>query len=174
MNLGKIIEIAVFVAGLDEEYQNNIIVGINEFARRKNINLSYFSAFGGMIDSKLFDIGEYAIYKLANLEKFDAAILMTNTINDNAVKENIISRIKASGIPAVVFDCDDFPELFNISINNTQAMRDMVRHVITEHGAKVINYISGPMSNPEAVERLNAFRDVMAENGLTVEEERIY
>ncbi|MBP3379891.1 MAG: GGDEF domain-containing protein [Ruminococcus sp.] len=174
MNLGKIINIAVFVAGLDEEYQNNIIVGINEFSRKNHINVSYFAAFGGMIDSRLFDIGEYSIYSLANLKKFDGAILMTNTINDNDMKEQISSRIKASGIPAVVFDCDNISEFYNISIDNSQAMRDMVRHVITKHGAKVINYISGPMSNPEAVERLIAFREVMAENELPVEEERIY
>ncbi|MCM1530244.1 MAG: GGDEF domain-containing protein [Alistipes sp.] len=174
MNLGKIINIAVFVAGLDEEYQNNIIVGINEFSRRNHINVSYFAAFGGMIDSRLFDIGEYSIYSLANLEKFDGAILMTNTINDNDIKEQISSRIKASGIPAVVFDCDNDSEFYNISIDNSQAMRDMVRHVITQHGAKVINYISGPMTNPEAVERLTAFREVMAENDLPVDEERIY
>ncbi|MBO5163828.1 MAG: GGDEF domain-containing protein [Ruminococcus sp.] len=174
MNLGKVINIAVFVAGLDEEYQSNIIVGINEFSRRNNINVSYFAAFGGMIDSRLFDIGEYSIYSLANLEKFDGAILMTNTINDNDMKESITSRIKASGIPAVVFDCDNVSEFYNIRINNTIAMREMVRHVITEHGAKTINYISGPMSNPEAVERLNAFREVMAENDLPVEESRIY
>lgn len=174
MNLGKVINIAVFVAGLDEEYQNNIIVGINEFARRNNINVSYFAAFGGMIDSKLYDIGEYSIYDLANLEKFDGAILMTNTINDDNAKGKIISRIKKSGISAVVFDCDDFSEFYNISINNTIAMKEMVRHVITKHGAKVINYISGPMSNPEAVARLQAFREVMAENNLPVDEDRIY
>lgn len=174
MNLGRVINIAVFVAGLDEEYQNNIIIGINEFSRRNNINVSYFAAFGGMIDSEHFDIGEYSIYHLANLKKFDGAVLMTNTINDNSMKELISSKIKESGIPAVVFDCDEISEFYNISINNTKAMRDMVRHVITEHGAKVINYISGPMSNPEAVERLIAFRDVMAENGLEVEEDRIY
>ncbi len=174
MNFGKIINIAVFVAGLDEEYQNNIIVGINEFARRNNINVSYFAAFGGMIDSRLYDIGEYSIYDAANLEKFDGAILMTNTINDDNAKGRIIKRIKKSGIPAVVFDCDDFEEFYNISINNTIAMREMVRHVIQEHGAKVINYISGPMSNPEAVARLQAFREVMAENNLPVEEDRIY
>lgn len=174
MNLGKVINIAVFVAGLDEEYQNNIIVGINEFSRKNNINVSYFAAYGGMIDSRLFDIGEYSIYNLANLNKFDGAILMTNTINDNEMKELITNRIKASGIPAVVFDCDNISEFYNIRINNTIAMREMVRHVITEHGAKTINYISGPMSNPEAVERLLAFREVMAENNLTVEEERIY
>lgn len=174
MKLGNVINIAVFVAGLDEEYQNNIIVGINEFSRKNNINVSYFAAFGGMIESRLFDIGEYSIYGLANLEKFDGAILMTNTINDNTQKEEISQRIKDSGIPAVVFDCDNISEFYNISIDNTKAMREMVRHVIKEHGAKTINYISGPMSNPEAVERLLAFREVMAENNLPVDEERIY
>ena len=64
MKLGNVINIAVFVAGLDEEYQNNIIVGINEFSRKNNINVSYFAAFGGMIESRLFDIGEYSIYGL--------------------------------------------------------------------------------------------------------------
>ena len=174
MKLGKAINIAVFVAGLDEEYQNNIISGINEFSRRNNINVSYFAAFGGMIDSRPFDIGEYSIYSLANLEKFDGAILMTNTINDSGMKEEISNRIKESGIPAVVFDCDNISEFYNISIDNSNAMREMVRHVIKEHGAKTINYISGPMSNPEAVERLLAFREVMAENNLPVDEERIY
>ncbi len=174
MNLGKVVNIADFVAGLEEEYKKNTIIGINEFSRRNNINVSYFAAFGGMIDSKLYDIGEYSIYDLANLEKFDGAILMTNTINDDSAKNRIISRIKDSGIPAVVFDCDDFKEFYNISIDNTIAMQEIVRHVIQKHDAKVINYISGPMSNPEAVERLQAFRKVMAENNLRVDESRIY
>ena len=174
MKSGKIINIAVFVAGLDEEYQNNIILGINEFSRQNNINVSYFAAYGGMIDSRLFDIGEYSIYSLANLQKFDGAILMTNTINDSEQKEQIFSRIKNAGIPAVIFDCDNETEFYNISIDNSKSMCEMVRHVIKEHGAKTINYISGPMSNPEAVERLLAFREVMAENNLPVEEERIY
>ena len=170
----KIINIAVFVAGLDEEYQNNIITGINSFASENSINVAVFAAYGGMLDSKTFDIGEYSMYNLANLALFDGAILMTNTINDKSVKERIIGNIKDAHLPAVVFDCADYPELYNISIDNTAAMLNMVRHVIQVHGAKVLNYISGPMSNPEAVARLNAFREVMAENGLSVEEGRIY
>lgn len=172
--MGKAVNIAVFVTGLDEEYQNNIIIGINEFAHKNNINVSYFAAYGGMLESKIFDIGEYSMYDIANLEYFDGAILMTNTINDKNVRSRIINSVREAGIPAVIFDCDDYPEIYNISINNTAAMRDMVRHIIQEHGAKVINYISGPISNPEAVDRLNAFREEMAENGLDVEEGRIF
>lgn len=195
MNNEKIIHIAVVAAGIDEEYQNNIITGINKYTHECNINvscfasyggtmqdefvngsieISYFAAHGGMLKSKRFDMGEYSIYNLINFRAFDGVILMTNTICDPETKKNIIRRVADSGIPAVVFDCSDYPELYNISINNTSAMTDIVKHVIEVHGAKTINFISGPLSNPEATDRYNAFLNVMAEHNLPVEKERIF
>ncbi|MDE6539820.1 MAG: GGDEF domain-containing protein [Ruminococcus sp.] len=195
MNNEKIIHIAVVAAGIDEEYQNNIITGINKYTHECNINvscfasyggmmqgefvngnieISYFAAHGGMLKSKRFDMGEYSIYNLINFNAFDGAILMTNTICDAETKEYIIKRVTASGIPAVVFDCADYPELYNISINNSSAMTDIVKHVIEVHNAKTINFISGPLSNPEATDRYNAFMNVMKEHNLTVENERIF
>ncbi len=170
----KVYNIAVIVAGIDEEYQNNIINGINDFTREHSLNTSYFSAFGGILASKKYDIGEYNIYDLINFALFDGAILMTNTISDAEQKKKVIERVERSGIPAVVFDCGEYPEFYNVTINNFNAMTDMIRHVINRHDARVINYISGPMSNPEALARYNAFMSVMGEYGLTVENERIY
>lgn len=195
MNSKKMIHIAVVAAGIDEEYQNNIINGINKYTHEHNINvscfasyggmlrndynnvnieLSYFAAHGGMLKSKRFDAGEYSIYNLINFNAFDGTILMTNTICDSETKQNIINRVTESGIPAVVFDCSEYPQLYNISIDNSSAMTDVIRHVIEVHGAKVINYISGPMSNPEATDRYNAFINVMKEHNLPVEEKRIF
>ena len=135
MDNKKIINIAVVVAGIDEEYQVNIINGINSFAKENNINIAYFAAFGGMLASKRFDRGEYSIYDLIDFSRFDGALLMTNTINDINVKERITERVKKSGIPAVVFDCADYPEFCNIAINNSVAMTELVEHIIREHGA---------------------------------------
>lgn len=195
MNNEKIIHIAVVAAGIDEEYQNNIISGINKYTHEQNINIScfspyggnyrnnctdnsieisYFAAYGGMLKSKKFDIGEYSIYNLINFKAFDGVILMTNTICDSAVKENIIRRVSESGIPAVVFDCQDYPQLYNISIDNSSAMTGIMNHVIEVHNAKVINFISGPLSNPEATDRYNAFLDAMKSHNLAVEEERVF
>ncbi len=171
---GNYLSIAVIVAGIDEEYQYNIICGINKYARENDINVSYFAAFGGILGSRKFDIGEYAIYKLTDFSKFDGVILMNNTISDSAVKEMVTERVRRSGVPTVVFDCGDIHEFCNVSINNNEAMKELVRHVIREHGASVINYISGPLSNPEAVDRYRAFIEVMAENGLSIDEERVY
>lgn len=174
MEKKRIVDFAVIISGLDEEYQYNIINGINDYAKERDINISYFAAFGGMLESRRYDIGEYSIYGLINYAAFDGVIFLSNTICDTEVRDRIARRIHGSGKPTVVFDCEDYPGMYNISIDNTTAMRELVRHVIREHGARTLNYISGPMSNPEARARLDAFREVMEENGLSAEESRIY
>ncbi len=174
MKKATIKNVAVIVAGIDEEYQNNIINGINAFARKNNVNIAYFAAFGGVLANNRYDIGEYNIYNLVNYSKFDGVILMTNTICAPSVKEKIYSNVKNAGIPAVVFDCDDYPEFFNISIDNSKAMKDIVRHVVECHNAKIINFISGPLSNPEAEDRYNSFVEVMNEKSLDIEKNRIF
>lgn len=174
MSIERSVNIAVIVAGIDEEYQSNIISGINEYTRKNNVNTSYFAAFGGVLSNSRYDIGEYNIYNLIDLNRFDGVILMTNTVCAPSEKERIIERVRSSGIPAVVFDCSDYPDFYNISIDNSGAMKEIVRHVIERHSAKTINFISGPLSNPEAKERYESFLSVMDEYGLPVEEGRIF
>ncbi|MDE5564567.1 MAG: GGDEF domain-containing protein [Oscillospiraceae bacterium] len=166
--------IAVIAAGIDEEYQNSVIDGIIACAKEANANVSCFAAFGGVISNSKYDIGEYTIYSLVNYQMFDGVVLLTNTICDTGMKKKIIADVKAAGIPAVFLDCEDDPDFYNIKIDNTTAMREMVQHVITEHHAKTVNFISGPLSNPEAQARYEAYLHVMAENRLIVDARRIH
>ena len=174
MSEKRIKEIAVIVAGLNEEYQSEVIEGIAECARQRNINVSCFTSFGGIMTDSLFDVGEYNIYELVNYSRVDGAILLTNTISDPVEREKIIGKVKASGIPVAVLDCDDYPEFYNIRIDNSEAMREIVRHVLEKHGARTVNYISGPLYNQEAAERYKAFLDVMKEHGIEVDERRVF
>ncbi len=167
----KIRNIAVIVSGIDEEYPYRIILGINDFARSHDLNVSYFTAFGGVSDSKDFDIGEYSIYKLPDLSKFDGILLLANTFSDPDVREMIISRVKKSGAPTVIFERSSEETLHDISTNNYTAMKSLVEHLIKVHGAKVFNYVSGSPNNPEAMERYRAFRDALSENNIEFDEE---
>lgn len=170
----KIIEIAVIVAGIDEEYQTSVFDGIINCAKEHNANISCFSAFGGVLASSKYDVGEYNIYSLINFEKFDGVIMLSNTISDPVEKEKIITKVKKSGLPVSILDCKEYPEFYNVSIDNFTAMKAVVSHIIEEHGAKVIDYISGPVSNPEASDRMRAFTEAMTEHNLEIDEERIF
>ena len=165
------VEIAVIVAGIDEEYQNAVLEGIKKCAKRYRANIC---SFCGVLASRKFDIGEYNIFNLINYDKFDGMILLTNTISDPVEKQKIILKVKESGLPVTVLDCDEYPEFYNIGIDNYKAMRSLVDHVLDEHKVTLVNYISGPIANPEASARLNAFYDSMDAHSVPVDNDRIY
>ncbi len=164
--------VAAIISGMDEEYPYQIMLGINKFAREHDINVSYFAAFGGIIDSEEFNDGEYSIYNLPDFSCFDGALLMTNTFANTHIRNKIIDRVKKSGIPAVIFECRDHKEFHDISINNYNVMKKLVEHLIKVHGARVFNFISGPEDNPEAKERYRAFLDTLSENGIEFDEKK--
>lgn len=166
--------IAAVISGMDEEYPYHIINGINDFAREHDLNVSYFAAFGGIIDSKDFDFGEFSIYGLPDFSTFDGALLLSNTFANEAVRELIIERVKSAGIPTVIFECDDYEEFYNVNINNYSVMKKLVEHLITDHGARVFNFIAGPASNPEAQDRLRAFREVLKEHDIEFDDRRFF
>lgn len=166
--------IAAIVSGMDEEYPYYIINGINDFARAHDINVSYFAAFGGIIESKDFDLGEFGIYSLADFSKFDGAILLSNTFANLEARASIVRRVREAGIPAVVFECQDYEDFYDISIDNYSVMKKLVEHLIQVHHARTFHFIAGPASNPEAVTRYRAFLDALQENGLSFDSRRFF
>ena len=174
MKESKTKKIVVVVSGLDEEYQYNIFKGINTYAYAHNMNISYVAGFGGMVGSRTFDIGESSIYNLIDYTRFDGAILMTNTFGDTDMRNSIFRKVVAAGIPAVVFENHENSDFYDISIDNFGVMKKLVNHIINDHGAKVINYVSGPLGNPDGKSRYDAFISAMEENGLTVDQKRVF
>ena len=53
-------------------------------------------------------------------------------------------------------------------------MKALINHVIVEHGARTLNFVSGPLSNPEGKMRYEAYLSAMEENGLEIDERRIF
>lgn len=165
--------IAVIVAGIDEKYQSSILHGIESAAAGCMLDLAMFASFSGTMGNPIHDSGEYNIFRLPDFSTFDGAILLTNTIDDKSVVEDIRSRIRAAGIPAVSID-DDVKDMYYIGIDNKTAMRKMAEHFIKVHGFTKFNYISGPAENPESKDRLRGFLEVLEEHGLTLDDNRIY
>ena len=166
--------IAAVVSGMDEEYPYHIIRGINDVVKKNNVNISYFAAYGNIIRSDKLDVGELSIYNLPDFSKFDGAILITNTFANPELRDSVIANVKSAHIPTVIFECKDHEEFYDICIDNYSVMKLLVEHLIEEHGARTLNFVSGPLSNPEAMDRFNAFKDALREHGIEPDERRIY
>lgn len=170
----KLVNIAVIISGIDEEYQNCILKGIKDYAIQQNFNVSCFVSFGGILANKKHDTGEFNIFNLPNFEKFDGVILLTNTIPSSSVVEEICCKVREAGIPAVSIDSELDDSSYYIGIDNFAAMKEIVTHFVKHHNAKKLNFVSGPSNNIDSILRLNAYKEVLAEHDIPIEEERIY
>lgn len=165
--------IAVIVAGIDQSYQSAVLRGLQAGAISCGADLAVFVSFSGTMGNPHHDAGELNIFRLPEFSEYDGVILMTNTIDYPPVVQRIHDRVKESGIPAISID-NDVPEFLHIGIDNRKAMRRITEHFVKHHRFSRFAYISGPEDNTESIDRLEAFREVLQENGLSIDDDRIY
>ena len=73
-------KIAVFISGRDGEAWKVILEGIQQKAKEENCSLSIFSCAGSLDISRKFDVGEFNIFRLANMDMYDGIIIVSSTI----------------------------------------------------------------------------------------------
>ncbi len=165
--------IALIIAGIDQTYQCAILRGIEKAAASCSVNVEAFVSSIGSLDNPRHDTGEFNIFTLPDFSRYDGAILLTNTIDNPPVVNDILTRIKEAEIPAVSMDYD-IPGLYHIGIDNKKAMRTVTEHLITKHGCRTFSYISGPEDNPESADRLASFLETLKEHDIDIDRNEIY
>ncbi len=169
----KRLRFAVILANMHGEYAAFTLTGIKDRAREFNADIYIFNADVVADDTVKHTIGEYNIYKLANLEQFDGIIFFANLILGHSIHTKIIEKIRESGKPTVCID-STIEGFYYVGVENYPAMKAIVDHMIEEHHFTKINYISGQDFNSDSTERLAAYVDSMKEHGLPVKDENIF
>ena len=85
-----------------------------------------------------------------------------------------IDVIQASGTPLVMLDrIEPRPGVSMLCVNEREAARQVTAHLLS-HGYQQVGMISGPREMLNAQDRIQGWRDAMAQHGLTVDEALIF
>ncbi len=172
--------IAVCVTGYNWECESRIIFGIWEKCRENDINLLVFASFVRKpelsSDKTLPEsiiLGETEIYRLINYDLIDGIVML----GDSMISEELIDRIAENAgnkhIPIINVNDSNHIMDSNVLISDSLGMEYAVRHLVEEHGLKRINFIGGFPGNQQTEERLAAYKRVLEEHHITIEESRI-
>lgn len=165
--------IAVFISGRDGEAWKLILEGIQKKAREANYTISIFSCAGSLDVHRKFDVGEFNIFRLANVKEFDGIIIVASTIVCKEVERELFDAVKKRNVPCISLEIKEDGMGF-AGIDNYAAMRDMIEHLIDFHKYERIGFVTGPTLNQESMLRKKAYEDVLREHGMPVYEEDIY
>ncbi len=172
--------IAVCVTGFNLENESRIVNGIYKKCSEMNINLLVFAA---MVRKPEFNsnhslpenviLGETEIFNLINYETTDGIIILGESIIDERVIFSIYEKAKAKGIPVLNINDANHKLDKNIILSDKIAMEFIVRHLVEDHGLKKINFIGGFPGNQQTEERLHAYKKILSEHNIPIEEKRI-
>jgi len=166
--------IAVIIGEVAYISRERIIDGIVDAAAKDGSDVVLFTSEGFLFqDMKEFIDGEYNIYRLPFIENYDGVIFEPESIADAEVQQEITRKIISSNVPCVSIN-RKIGSSNVINFENESGFRKLIEHLITEHQFTNFHYLSGPLSNHDAVERLDIFKDVLNSHGLKIKDKNIY
>lgn len=154
-------DIAVLLGGVGFDSQKRTINGILDSALPEGTNVYIFTCDGWNYESRFkYENGEYNIYQLPDFTRYDGVIISPDTIHDFNIIEELNGKIKKAKVPCVSLMVK-WDGAICIYLENKTGVQAVVEHLIQEHNAKTIYFISGPLGNQDAEQRLSAYKEVM-------------
>ena len=166
-------KIAVLIASIDREYQQDFVSGLTSAGVNQNMDICIFNTQGHMnvAISSTSEVGESMIYDLPDLNDFDGIISLPATMgNDIALHKvvEVLRPLQKTGKPHVSIDVPQEGAVC-ITFDDAISVEELTEHLITEHGARKIAFVCGPLSSGVATSRLEACRRAMGKHGLEMD-----
>jgi DNA-binding LacI/PurR family transcriptional regulator/signal transduction histidine kinase len=120
------------------------------------------------------DKQHHIVYNFIEKGVLDGIIITSASIGGVIPLEEFLKFCaKYKGIPTVSFGLE-IPGATSIICDNKQGLRDLVGHLIDDHGYKKIMFVTGPMGNSESIERFEAYKEVLEEKNINFDEKLVF
>lgn len=127
------------------------------------------------VDTKKNDY-EYqnnVLYEFTKNAGLDVLIVFLGTIAGGVGDEEKLQFLKGFGDIPIITVASEVAGYTSIMFDNRAGFAHGVEYLIREQGRKKICMVSGPKTSPDAIERLEAYREVLAKYELECSEEQI-
>lgn len=167
-------KIAIMLGGTGFDSQRRTINGILDKALLDRANIYIFTCEGWKYEfPSEYEKGEYNVYTLPDFTQYDGVILNSDTIHDENVVNDVRHKIMEAGIPCVDLNVHNHQAMI-VEMENRKGIEEIIWHLIREHYARNIYFISGPMTSHDACVRLEAYKSTMATSHIGWDNDHIY
>ena len=159
--------VALLLDAIEDDYQEGIVRGAASAAQHAHIELVCLA--GGVVGDAGKDercLRNY-LYELIDPASFDAVLVLGGSLGSQIGVPAFSRWMRRFGaLPAVSLGVE-LDGCHSIVVDGVPGMKDTLRHLIQVHNHRRIAFVRGPVTSFEAEERYDAYRQVLAESGIT-------
>jgi signal transduction histidine kinase/DNA-binding LacI/PurR family transcriptional regulator/DNA-binding NarL/FixJ family response regulator len=156
-----------------ETYSSGIFKSVREACAEADLDFIGFEGGFSRVFFELYNQQKNAVIDLVDKGNLDGMILLAehaaNTMTDLDIKR--VFR-NLSGVPIVSIGYSP-KAAASILIDNTRSMRDLVVHLIHDHGYRRIAFLNGPATSRDGKNRFEAYQETLREFGVPIREKLI-
>lgn len=165
-------KIAVCGNGWNNEYLKVVMSGIRKCAAENNTDIFFLMNYSINEGEEYKNLGDTNIFKLIDHAHFDGIILLGNSLHLQEEYDYLCSSIQQKNIPAICLEYQ-LPDMDCLGTDNYSGMYELCEHLITQHNAKQVLFLSGPADNLENMYRRKALEDVLTHHNLSLASDNI-
>jgi phosphoserine phosphatase RsbU/P len=147
---------------LTDHYQLSLLAGAAACAKAREANVIAFA--GRVLGPRA------AVDGLVGPANVDALVATAPTLAYAIGIEGVVAYLRGLGNLPICLIGAEAPGMPAVLSDNRGGMQDAVRHLVRVHEKKKVAFIGGSVGNAEAETRLHAYRQVLEEHGLVVDE----
>ncbi|MCR4779571.1 MAG: EAL domain-containing protein [Ruminiclostridium sp.] len=165
--------IGVCLSKIQDEFGTDYISNLHRFALDNDYKLIIFNSLRDLYFGDLNDQGSKKIFDTINYDILDAIVILCESIYDKQLKEDIIAKAGKFGVPVILVH-GDHEGCCCIHPDYSSAYKQVIEHMINDHGSKSFLFIGGRRNDdPETELRLKIVKDTLAKHDLDLPEENV-
>ena len=104
-------------------------------------------------------------FRAIQYNHFDALFIICHSFHDDALIKELVSGAQAHHVPVILIGME-LPGCWTVVNDYEDGYKELLRHVIRDHGARNTFYIAGMKDEPNSEGRIKCWQEVLAEFGL--------
>ena len=164
--------LALLTTGAIDPNNRTIWAGVAAACRDQGANLICYP--GRLVRSPVeFEAQRNVIYNMVDRQRVDGLVIMGGLNAWVSLEDTYAFLERFNPMPMVTTGIvlDGIP---GVTVDNYRGMYLVVQHLITEHQCRRIAFIRGQANHQEALDRYQAYLDVLAEHNIAFDPELVY
>ena len=157
--------IGVCLTKIQDEVTYEFIDALYQTVKGSDYRLLLFNSFSDLYNQNVYDEGAKSIYQLINYDLIDALIIKADTLNDQQVIRDLITKSKERQIPTILLNMKA-EGCYSIVPSYENVFSQLIEHVIKVHQKRKLYFLSGSMGESNSMLREKIFRETLRECGI--------
>lgn len=165
--------IGLIINGLEGNYQTYLWRMIKRSVEKLDCNLIVYEGRSPRSSNKI-DNQHHIIYNFVDKNRIDGLIITSAGIGEYISYGKLIEICnKFKGIPTISMGIK-IPGATSEFVDHKEGMKNLIRHLVIDHGYKKIAFVTGPEKNIDSVARLEAYLEVLKESSIEYDENLVF